>query len=46
MDHVCVASFTAIDIVILRVVLFGKVTILIVDAKAICPTTCFTFAMS
>lgn len=35
-----------IDIVNLRVVLFGKGTILIVDAKAICPTTCFTFAMS
>lgn len=37
---------TAIDIANLRTVLFGKVTILIVDAKAICPTTSFTFAMS
>lgn len=37
---------TAIDIVNLRVVLFGKVATLIVDAKVICPTTCFTFAMS
>lgn len=36
---------TAIDVANLRVVLLGKVAILIVDAKAICPTT-FTFAMS
>jgi len=32
----------AIDVANLRVVLLGKVAILIVDAKAICPTT-FTF---
>jgi len=36
---------TVIDIANLRVVLLEKVAILIVDAKAICPTT-FTFAMS